>query len=304
MFSFFAVGAAHADDTEIIDEILARYNASRDGAARVCGGLASQIDSVKTMAGIGVGAGALGATAGTIGAVVGIMHAENEKVLRMLNDPKATETALARMEYLIVKTGGNLGNLSEAERKELTDLSFDLTEVRAGLQRRSERLGTVRTAVAFTAGAAGIGGAAASFSGRRNIGDLISDMQECNRLVQEIDRQRIELAFVQPEAPALAQMANIVASCSGLNHRNMETVRDRLRTAGIISVVGATTGIVGGVTSMVAKGQESGHHANTAATVLSGASGAANLGGAILSGSALSGLNANSAIARRCAEAF
>jgi hypothetical protein len=123
-----------------------------------------------------------------------------------------------------------------------------------------------------------------------------------------------------------------------MNTKNMAEIRNNLKTAGIISVIGAAAGIIGGGASIVADKME--HPSapkekkeekpatqtatttatttpaktpisekdikgwNMAANISSGVAALAGLGGAIFSGATLSGLNRNSDIAAKCKDAF
>ena len=276
---FAAPAAADADVAEIIE----RYNISLGDARAYCSGLSEQINSIKALAGIGVGAGAVGTIAGTTALVTGIMkYNEDQRILK-------------------------ISNMSFQELRQF--LTEHETEYRK-LIARSQTLGHIRTAGAFVAGASGAVGAVTAFSGAGNIDDLVENMNACNSNVQDIEKQMIELRFMDPDHSAIAQMSRIVENCRGMDFRNIENVKGRLRTAGVLSVVGGVAGVVGGITSAMAvskerQGAEDGTYGlNRAANISSGVAAAGNLGGAILSGTVLAGLNRNSDIAGRCAGAF
>jgi hypothetical protein len=116
-----------------------------------------------------------------------------------------------------------------------------------------------------------------------------------------------ELRFAAPDDAGLAQMKSIVDNCKGMSSNNIADVKGKMKAAGIISAVGAAAGVVGGVTSIVANKkdeEERGNKMNMVSNISSGVATVGNLGGAILSGTVLAGLNKNGDIAKTCADSF
>ncbi|MDR1071749.1 MAG: hypothetical protein LBL21_03860 [Rickettsiales bacterium] len=182
---------------------------------------------------------------------------------------------------------------------------------------KSNTLGNVRTAGAFVSGAGGVVGAATSFAGLKTLDDLIANMNACDLYVREIDRQAAELRLAAPDDASPSKMQLIADSCKGMNSKNIADVKDKMKAAGILSVVGAVAGITGGVTSAVAvskekqgasatgaEGRDSTKGLNMAANISSGVAAVGNLGGAILSGVTLAGLIKNGDIAEKCKNAL
>ena len=128
-----------------VKEILDRFYISRQNAVASCANLPEKIDSVKLMAGISTGAGAVGAIGGTAGAVAGVMKkqtradmiAEVEKEVKPLNGlygltddeyvaimeknqdlikETFSESEIEKLEAAIIKEN-NHGELSEDEEE-------------------------------------------------------------------------------------------------------------------------------------------------------------------------------------------
>jgi hypothetical protein len=274
----------------VVGDILARFNSTRASAELACGRLPLKFNSLRTAAGVGVGAGVVGAVAGGTATTVGILRLRDDEQIRnsehfehyekWLADP-CSVTQLAHLQ-----SAAQIALMLENSNRDL--------------------YGTIRTVGAFTAGAAGTVGAIVSFRSAGDFDNLIEDMEICSSNVQEIDNMASELRFAAPGTPEIEQMNRIVAACRGLNTSNISDVQGRMRAAGVFGAVGGVAGIAGGITSVIAQGQGVGESRNMdiAATVASGVAAAGTLGSAILSGATLSGLNRNSEIANTCAEAF
>jgi glycerol-3-phosphate dehydrogenase len=177
-------------------------------------------------------------------------------------------------------------------------------------QQQPNPLGVGRTITSFVSGATAATSAIASFVGVATLDGLIREMNACDSYVREIASLRTELAAEAPADRLLAQMDDIVTSCSGLNSRNITDVRGRMIATGVISATGAVTGTAGGIVSAVA-GSSSGPQGNRgtpgqniATTVLTGATAATGVASTVLSGTVLSGLQRNADVAARCASAF
>ena len=188
-------------------------------------------------------------------------------------------------------------------------LSVPENTVDKGPNKQSQTFGNIRTAGAFVAGAGGTVGAITSFSGTKTLDDLILNMNACDFHIQDIKKLKDELSFAEPDDSTLSEMNRVIENCKGMSSKNIAEVKSKLRAAGILSIVGAAAGITGGITSAAAVSQEKqksqdAKKLNMAANISSGVATAGNLGGAILSGATLSGLNKNSAVAKACAGAF
>jgi len=339
LFAVFGItvasGASAETDMEVV-EIVTRYNISRAAAAGVCRGLSGQINSIKTLAGVSVGMGVAGTAAGAVAYGAGIMKVRTDRELDELEkavaelgklleeEPEEIEYALANNSVLAyavelakyINANPASPNI-EARRSELAEL---VVQAYNHGQERSEFLGNVRTVSAAAAGVTGAVGAVTAFTGAGNIDELVNHMNSCSSFIQEIENQMVELRFAEPRHPVISEMDAIVRACSGLNSSNIENVKGRLRTAGVMSVIGATGGVVSAVASGIAVSRENRDENpasattpnseggtqgwNRTANIASAVAISGNLGGALISGTTLSGLRRNGEIADNCRDAF
>jgi hypothetical protein len=326
-----AARAATVDDAAV-KEIMDKYAPVYERAKGSCQSLPEQLKSVKIMAGVGIGAGVVGLAGGATGATAGLLKAGTDSLMTKLETDysgievsdevvnKFQELAKMPAEELIkqIREDQKLKEIlqnykkysdetEEGAKREILGKIVNDAKLYATAKKMSDGLGNIRTAGSFVGGAGGVGGAVAGFGGAAKLDDLIVAMETCATETKKIEDLKMELTFADPGNPALAEMTKIAENCRGLNTKNIEDIRAKFKTAGIISIVGAATGIAGGVASMAAKDKDKenrGNNTNTASTVLSGVSGAAGGVTAVLSGIVLSGLNKNSEIADKCTSAF
>jgi hypothetical protein len=309
--------AAQADAA--VDEIMGRYNASLGEARAVCAALPEQIDKVKLMAGVSLGAGALGTIGGGAAVVTGAIKWNNDKKIDGMTDPA---TIRARAEELQAKARAKTITPKEAEElvllaRHVKDNKDKFPQMEKNLRNakdHSDTMGNVRTAGAAVSAVGGTVGAVTSLGGLKTLDDLIANMAACESHVNDIDKQKMELSFAGPNNPTIAKMDAIVKNCKGMSSKNIADVKSKLKVSGIISIVGAAAGVTGTITSAVAVSKEKqGASAtsedgtkglNMAANIASGVAAVGNLGGAILSGAVLAGLNKNGDIAKACAGSF
>lgn len=204
----------------------------------------------------------------------------------------------------------------------------DANEKLAGLREQSKVMGNVRTGTNFGAGVVQGGAVAVNLIGVAQIDEIVTNMNACDTYIREIEQQRNELLFAAPDDPDIARMGNIFESCKGMSSKNIADVKAKLRTAGIISAVGAGIGVAGGVTSAIAVSKEQGKatdgenqavasasasktakeggtkELNIASNVLAIGTTATAVATAVISGVTLSGLVKNGEIAEKCASVF
>jgi len=300
IFLFVAITAQAAVAMPVVDTLGTRLDRAIRRAADICPSISRDIDSIKIMAGIGIAGSGVGAVAGG----VALYHGWR----KWQADDRVSELGIT------------LERLREA--RENNDLEFvltvlgELSEVAEDIQAArvaSQRHGNIRTGASFIAGGAQAVSATAALGGVDSLGNTIINMEVCSAAINEIQTVVNEMILVNSYEIALMERGqNIIRACRGMNAENIAVVRTRLRTAGIVSVIGTAAGVTGGVTSAIAVTREGAgasaandtRHLNIAANVSAGAAAGAGVGGAILSGTALHGLIRNGNIANACANAL
>jgi hypothetical protein len=298
LFIVLTMNAAVAMPT--VDTLDARLKQAIGRAADICPSIAHDIDQIKIMAGIGIAGSGVGAVAGG----VALYHGYR----KWQADDKISELGITLERLREIKESGDtaaalaiLGELSEV-REQMT-----------AEQTASQRHGNFRTGASFVSGGAQAISATATTSGVDSLGGTIINMEVCSNAINQIQTIVNEMIMVNSREIALIERSqNIIRACRGMDADNIAAVRNRLRVAGIVSVIGTAAGITGGVTSAIAVTRESTgasamtdtHNFNMAANVSAGVATGAGVGGAILSGTALHGLIKNGDIANACRSAL
>jgi hypothetical protein len=286
----FAQGAA---------EIKERYETSKAAAQSACGAISKQIDTIKLIAGISTVSSGIGTLAAGTALVTGLVKSSTDKKIRKLEDMDDYEL----YQYAL-----------ELEKEHKT-----LDEEKEKLKKKSGALGAARTVGSFVAGGTSAVAAATSFAGAISVdyNKLKRDMRDCEKHAANIRGQRNELIDIAPSDPLISEMAGIYDKCRGFDTGNIDTIKTTLTIGGIVSTVGAGTGIAGGIVSHKAgrlekagasatKSNKQGGTAgyNKAANILAGVTAATSAGSALLTGLPLIALAKNAKIAGECRAAL
>ncbi|MDR2099119.1 MAG: hypothetical protein LBO78_03815, partial [Rickettsiales bacterium] len=172
-----------------ISEIKSRYVFSQQKAREFCTGLSGKIDQVKIMAGISTAASGVGTLAAGTALVTGVMKANLDKSIA--KNKSGVDTILE-----IRESGGitpeNISKVRQA-LQEISDAKNELGTELSPEQKKSAKLGTVRTVGSFVAGGTSAASAVTSFIGMDQLDKLASDMDECSTAISEIKYHRAEL---------------------------------------------------------------------------------------------------------------
>ena len=151
--------------------------------------------------------------------------------------------------------------------------------------------------------------AGAIISGNNQVkGDLQTQIDACKEAVNNL-RDSIMQARINGED--VTEANNIVNACDEYNYVDISPINNRGKGAMISSIVGATTGAVGTVTSAVANtdktrndntnsGKQKEKDLNTASNVLAGASTVASATATVLNATQISAIKKVAKVAEKC----
>ena len=298
------------------DEISVLFSELQNNA-KICDELPSQINKIKLSAGIGIGTGAIGTIGGTTAVVTGMMKSKQDKKasdIRALLAMNEDDFEKAVDQGKVTEVFKNLTNQNDTENNKAA-----LSKEKQEINEKSQKLGNIRTISSGVAGVANTGGAIVSFMSAKDFDKIISDMDECEMVVEKIDNLKSRAEVETPDdTSTIEKMQTIVDSCKGLNSGNIKDIKNKMFAAGVASSIGGVTGITGAILSASAVKKEKGDASiatkskaeggtkglNTASNILAAGTAVASATGAVLSGVTLVGLNKNSDIAGKCADAL
>ena len=231
------------------------------GAVRArCAGISRELSDLKRMAGINTAITGVGTAAATGATVVGIVKSSVDKDLRAI---------LARVDETKNTTVNPSANeVMSVYDKNATDIKTEKSE----LYNKSKKLGNWRTGLLGVGAATNVAGAVIAANNQVD-GDLQSRIDEC---IAAVDSLKIATAQARIDGADIGTANKIATACGEWKYADLSVINNRARGAMISSIVGATTGTVGTITSASANTDATSSDAdkektlNTASKVLAG----------------------------------
>jgi hypothetical protein len=177
------------------------------------------------------------------------------------------------------------------------------------LNKQSKKLGNWRTGL--VAGGTATNVAGAIIAGKNKVDDdLQSQIDACRKSVKNLKDSIMQARISGTEVSEANEIASV---CGEYDYVDVSKINNRGRGAMISSVVGATTGAAGTVTSVVANsdktrndntdaGKNKEKSLNTASNVLAGASGLASTTATVFNATQISAIKKVASVAEKCTE--
>ena len=279
-----------------------------------CVGIDDELADLKKMAGINTAVTAVGTAAGAAATTVGIIKANKDSQAKAIADAVVKDTnALYSKEYIEKYHLGPTEEEIEAFKKEFLSMQWD--EKVDPLRKESKRLGNWRTGL--MAGNTATNVAGAIIAGNNKVdSDLQTQIDNCRASVKNLKESIIQARVEGADENTIQEANNIVSACSEYEYVDVSKINDRAKGAMISSIVGATTGVAGTVTSAVANSDnirkddkkfdkteedwQTEKNWNTAANVLAGASTAASGVATVFNATQISAIKKVAAVAEKC----
>ena len=275
-----------------------------------CGGISEKLAPLKTMAGINTGITGVGTAANAGATVVGVVKASKDVEAEKL------EQMLAEIEELNADSEKDPPTTAEAEeflrefKVELSKAAKNKSEYQTELDKltqQSKSLGNWRTGL--MAGGAVTNVAGAVIAGTNKVDkDLKTMVDECKKSVKDL---RDSMMQARISGQNIGNAEKIISACGDYDTVDLSKIDNRATGAMISSIVGATTGAAGTVTSAVANtdktrddntdaGKQKEKNLNTASNVLAGASTAASVTATVFNATQISAIKKVSNVADDC----
>ena len=183
--------------------------------------------------------------------------------------------------------------------KDLTTAQAKLDE----LNKQSKKLGNWRTGL--LAGNTVTNVAGAIIAGNNKVDDdLQAQIDSCKKAVDELQRSMMQARF---DGEDISEAQGIVNACKEYNYVDISPINKRGKGAMISSIVGATTGVAGTVTSATRNdntdaGKQKEKNLNTASNVLAGASTVASATATVFNATQISAIKNVATVAQKCTE--
>ena len=288
-----------------------------------CGGISEELNTMKTLAGIGTAVSATGTLTGGAATVTGIVKAQKDAIAMTLtpyaekwqelkNKHTSPSDKIAVLTYRQKKDFSYwMANLQPSNTQSVTDWRPDLQEYRQGTDAGTTGhiLGDIRTGTLAATTATNIAGAVVGgVNMKKARGSLSEQVSECLASVKELSaaygQARISRTASEED---LGRIETIVRVCDEWSTVDLSKIDNRATGAFASSVVGAATGAAGTITSALANtdenhlsGTEREKNLNKASNILAGGATVASGAATIFNATQISVIKRASTVADAC----
>ena len=298
MFPFMA----SANMLPLYDALRATYTA--------CVGIDDELADLKKMAGINTAVTVVGTAAGIGATVTGLVKSSKDKQIEQLEMERLRKISESGTNSNASngKIEDNLlaiQNYYDAHKNDTPVSDID-TEIDK-LTEQSKKLGNWRTGL--LAGSTGTNIAGAAISGTNKVG--VGLKEQINSCISAVDSLQQSIMQARLNGEDITEAQSIIEACKEYKYVDVSPIDDRAKGAMISSVVGATTGLAGTITSATANtnktrknntdsGKQKEKNLNTAANVLSGVTTAASATATGFNAAQISAIKKVAEVAEKC----
>ena len=260
------------------------------------------------MAGINTAVTGVGTAVGASATVVGLVKASKDKEVEVkLEKLREIEQRNPDVEA----SDDEWDTFSASMQTQLSAAKQEIEKYQAEIEKltkQSKSLGNWRTGL--LAGNTATNVAGAIIAGNNKVDDdLQTQIDNCKKAVDELQRSMMQARF---DGEDISEAQGIVNACKEYNYVDISPINKRAKGAMISSVVGATTGLAGTVTSAMANtdktrndntdaGKQKEKNLNTA-NVLAGASTVASATATVFNATQISAIKKVATVAQKCTE--
>jgi len=232
LLTIIAPAFSHADEADLVAALQKTYSA--------CVGIDANLADLKKMAGINTAITGVGTGLGAGATIVGIVKNKKDELRKDLNKKLLDLKNMSDKEFLKF-----LGDISLY--KEYTETLEKLEQA----NKQSKNLGNWRTGL--LAGNTATNIASAIIAGRNTTdGDLQNQIDNCKAAISELRRARSRARI---DGVDVGEANAIISACEGFETVDVSKINTRAKGAKVSSIVGATTGLSGTITSAVANSE-------------------------------------------------
>ena len=287
-------------------EVLSLDNALRNTYS-ACVGIDDELADLKKMAGINTAVTAVGTVTGGAATVVGLVKANKDKQIANLEKELEKLHEIQMRRTFAAPNKAEVLNLVDSYYEENKDPNKNIEGEIEKLTKQSKKLGNWRTGL--IAGSTATNVAGAIIAGKNKVDeDLQTQIDNCKAAVKDLNSAIIQARF---NGEDVSEAQSIYTACHEYDYVDITPINKRGKGALVSSAVGATTGLVGTVTSAMANtdktrndntesGKQKEKNLNTAANVLSGATTVASGAATVFNATQISAIKKVANVAAVC----
>ena len=283
-----------------------------------CRGISNDLERIKTSAGLGTATGAVGTVMGGIALGTGIAKSKTDKqiekwekvLLDRTIDEIETEHSYVEIDEEEVKVAMRAALKEASGKAQISDTNLELRIPENEMEpiKKSKKLGNIRTGTLATSAVVNVAGAVVSATDRsRN--DLRERISACTKAVNELsDAYKNERVNGDINIDTALTVDSIIDICGQWKKVDVNKIGNMGTGATVASSIGASTGLVGAITSgkankasddtTISANKEK--SLNTAANVLAGTTAAASGVSTVLQAARISEIKTAISVAYEC----
>lgn len=294
--------AASAEVSTLYDALRATYTA--------CVGIDDELADLKKMAGINTAVTGVGTATGVGATVTGLVKASKDSKIEEL---EVKLEKLREIESRNQQQGNNNNNYNDFLinfENSYPNIKQQLKEYQSEIDKlteQSKKLGNWRTGLLAGSTVTNIAGAAISGTNKVSIG-LKEQIDGC---ISAVDALQQSMMQARLNGEDISEAQSIVDACKEYEYVDVSKIDNRAKGAMISSVVGATTGLAGTITSATAnapktrdnnteEGKQKEKNLNTASNVLSGVTTVASATATGFNAAQISAIKKVAEVAEKC----
>lgn len=302
LFLMFLPFAAMADVLSLYDALRATYTA--------CVGIEDELADLKKMAGINTAVTGVGTATGVGATATGLVKSSKDNKIEELEVKLEKLREIESNNQDEENTANDFAAFSTEFDSSYSSIKQQLKDYQSEIDKlteQSKKLGNWRTGLLAGSTVTNIAGAAIAGTNKVSVGLR----EQINTCISAVDSLQQSMMQARMNGEDITEAQSIVDACSEYKYVDVSKIDNRAKGSMISSVVGATTGLAGTITSATAntaktrndnteEGRQKEKNLNTASNVLSGVTTAASATATVFNATQISAIKKVAEVAEKC----
>ena len=302
LFLMFLPLTAMADMLPLYDALRATYTA--------CAGIDDELSDLKVKAGINTAVTGVGTATGVGATVTGVVKASKDNKIEELEVKLEKLREIESNNQDEENTANDFAAFSTEFDSSYSSIKQQLKDYQSEIDKlteQSKKLGNWRTGLLAGSTVTNIAGAAIAGTNKVSVGLR----EQINTCISAVDSLQQSMRQARMNGEDITEAQSIVDACSEYKYVDVSKIDNRAKGSMISSVVGATTGLAGAITSATAntpktrndnteEGRQKEKNLNTASNVLSGVTTAASATATVFNATQISAIKKVAEVAEKC----
>ena len=302
LFLMFLPFTAMADVLSLYDALRATYTA--------CVGIEDELADLKKMAGINTAVTGVGTATGVGATATGLVKSSKDNKIEELEVKLEKLREIESNNQDEENTANDFAAFSTEFDSSYSSIKQQLKDYQSEIDKlteQSKKLGNWRTGLLAGSAVTNIAGAAIAGTNKVSVGLR----EQINTCISAVDSLQQSMMQARLNGADITEAQSIVDACGEYKYVDVSKIDNRAKGSMISSIVGATTGLAGTITSATANtdktrndnsesGKQKEKNLNTAANVLSGVTTAASATATVFNATQISAIKKVAEVAEKC----